>query len=771
MSSINKSSTRFTPKLQQRNRNNILKPSTTQKHVQIVTPQVTNEDTTTNDNASDDDDPLSSKPIDQSSISTPNKQFNDFTKPNDVTVQRRESSVSLRRASITLKKPSISISLRKPSFSDTASTTNTNTTTTTTNTTVGPTQRRLSSLSQPGIVNTLPPNDVVRSRQSSFSIPTSRRNSSVSIMNDDESDNGSVSSTSAVKIGIPTIGPLKRKRRRTSSIVNKRTNLAKDDSSNVGETVVEEEHEVSTISIPTRIETPMIPLSIEQPKEQPTEQLKEQSTEQPTPTVKPSVQPTVQPTDYESVKKLEFDQDLKPTSDSRIDSILKDLEDDDSIDKDELNNAKTIYYTSLKIPNQETKLLHPLNQYFRLDGKYNLKFYKRQRKPTLINFKNAQDLINNAIDNYNSSSKDKSPIIHVTFIKFVINPINNRLMKLTIEEFNHVDNLVNEKGLISDIKLLNTVKSNEDPELLKNFIIDENKISMENLCKPLIQVGKISEETFHKSIEGDLKRKLKSKERSLKRKEARILRLPIDKIEKNKDDEFERERIRNINNLMNQPLNETTAKNTMQLQTDEQGNIVVNQESTVFDRHNNDLQKNDSRIRETENIFENPITSSSYSKRKFTEKWTNDETVEFYKALSDWGTDFTLISNLFPYRTRKEIKNKFLIEEKNNLHLVEMCLLKKQPIDIIEYSLKTGLTFKSLDEYNSEIKNLKIKHDKEIKEMKLLKEKARLEDLQKNNNDNNGNNGYKLSNSRSKRQNLIEFRKNEEVVGVVGNNK
>ena len=41
------------------------------------------------------------------------------------------------------------------------------------------------------------------------------------------------------------------------------------------------------------------------------------------------------------------------------------------------------------------------------------------------------------------------------------------------------------------------------------------------------------------------------------------------------------------------------------------------------------------------------------------ERWGKDETDLFFKALRHFGTDFTLIAQLFPKRDRKHIKNKY----------------------------------------------------------------------------------------------------------------
>lgn len=55
-------------------------------------------------------------------------------------------------------------------------------------------------------------------------------------------------------------------------------------------------------------------------------------------------------------------------------------------------------------------------------------------------------------------------------------------------------------------------------------------------------------------------------------------------------------------------------------------------------------------------------------------KWTDRETDLFYLALEQFGTDFSLISKLFPGRTRPHIKRKFVKEKRSNRAKVDAAL-------------------------------------------------------------------------------------------------
>lgn len=54
--------------------------------------------------------------------------------------------------------------------------------------------------------------------------------------------------------------------------------------------------------------------------------------------------------------------------------------------------------------------------------------------------------------------------------------------------------------------------------------------------------------------------------------------------------------------------------------------------------------------------------------------WTPAQTARFFQALSVCGTDFTLMANFFPKRTRQELKNKFKREERRNRELVDHAI-------------------------------------------------------------------------------------------------
>lgn len=75
------------------------------------------------------------------------------------------------------------------------------------------------------------------------------------------------------------------------------------------------------------------------------------------------------------------------------------------------------------------------------------------------------------------------------------------------------------------------------------------------------------------------------------------------------------------------------------------------------------------------------LTSHAFVKSTGNNRWSREDTERFFEALSMCGTDFAMISALFPRRTREQIKGKYKIEEKTNPARVAMHLRTRKPLD------------------------------------------------------------------------------------------
>lgn len=124
------------------------------------------------------------------------------------------------------------------------------------------------------------------------------------------------------------------------------------------------------------------------------------------------------------------------------------------------------------------------------------------------------------------------------------------------------------------------------------------------------------------------------------------------------------------------------------------GEIVLDAASLQVDRHA-DADRN---AGELEDVVENPLTrrinQSSYGKRTKAESWDEETTDLFYRGLRMFGTDFMMISKLFPNRSRHQIKLKFNNEERRRPEKIRRTLLGPgETIDIETYSEMTNSVY------------------------------------------------------------------------------
>eukprot|EP00762_Andalucia_godoyi_P005254 ANDGO_06709.mRNA.1 Transcription factor TFIIIB component B'' len=93
------------------------------------------------------------------------------------------------------------------------------------------------------------------------------------------------------------------------------------------------------------------------------------------------------------------------------------------------------------------------------------------------------------------------------------------------------------------------------------------------------------------------------------------------------------------------------------------GKLVLDESSLVIRTEANQLDESVlERVEETRRR----ITSATFLRHKPGPRWSADETERFYRMLSMFGTDFTILQRLFPNRTRRQIKSKFTREDKMN---------------------------------------------------------------------------------------------------------
>ncbi|KAI1661904.1 hypothetical protein F4813DRAFT_176344 [Daldinia decipiens] len=163
------------------------------------------------------------------------------------------------------------------------------------------------------------------------------------------------------------------------------------------------------------------------------------------------------------------------------------------------------------------------------------------------------------------------------------------------------------------------------------------------------------------------------------------------------------------------------------------GQIIINQESLVVDRH---AAHRDMSSLETveEDEFSHLTTSASFrreSRRTGANHWTDEDTERFYRLLSMFGTDFETIASMFPGKTRRAVKLKFNREETQRPRRINAAVMvrgeKRVGIDIEEYKAHQP-EWRESDAILAEHAELVREHDEDIRRLRDERRAAGLID-------------------------------------------
>ncbi|XP_068150523.1 uncharacterized protein Bdp1 [Drosophila tropicalis] len=128
----------------------------------------------------------------------------------------------------------------------------------------------------------------------------------------------------------------------------------------------------------------------------------------------------------------------------------------------------------------------------------------------------------------------------------------------------------------------------------------------------------------------------------------------------------------------------TTAMPVPQLKLDANGEMIIDEKTleieTTAEVEARKVLANSSLILMDETTGDNGF----YKRHKRTPYWTSDETVRFYRSLQIIGTDFSLMCQMFPQRTRRDLKLKYKKEERINAQLINKALLYPKAFNIQE---------------------------------------------------------------------------------------
>lgn len=153
------------------------------------------------------------------------------------------------------------------------------------------------------------------------------------------------------------------------------------------------------------------------------------------------------------------------------------------------------------------------------------------------------------------------------------------------------------------------------------------------------------------------------------------------------------------------------------------GTQIIGDEIMISDDQQLDFHKEAAEQREREQLesvdeddLSRRVNSQTYMKREKLNVWSEELTDLFYDGLRMFGTDFGMISKMFPDRTRRAIKLKFTKEEKLHQDRVKEVLWGSRiPVDMEGFSKLTGLTFDDPQTHEREMEEDRKRLEEEAK--------------------------------------------------------
>lgn len=160
------------------------------------------------------------------------------------------------------------------------------------------------------------------------------------------------------------------------------------------------------------------------------------------------------------------------------------------------------------------------------------------------------------------------------------------------------------------------------------------------------------------------------------------------------------------------------------------GQIQIDETSLEIDRHAAAaLERNAEQLDAVdETDMTRKINSGTWLKRDKSGGWNEMLTERFYDGLRMFGTDFEMISKMFPGRTRHKIKLKFCKEEKINGDRIKATLLgEKLAVDLPELEKMAGTEFDDPEELERDLEEDRIRLQEETAAEKQAMDEAKRE--------------------------------------------
>lgn len=160
------------------------------------------------------------------------------------------------------------------------------------------------------------------------------------------------------------------------------------------------------------------------------------------------------------------------------------------------------------------------------------------------------------------------------------------------------------------------------------------------------------------------------------------------------------------------------------------GQIQIDEASLEIDRHAAAaLERNAEQLDAVEETdMTRKINSATWLKRDKSSGWNEMLTERFYDGLRMFGTDFEMISKMFPGRTRHKIKLKFCKEEKINGDRIKATLLgEKLAVDLPELEKMAGTEFDDPEELEKDLEEDRIRLQEETAAEKQAMDEGKRE--------------------------------------------
>jgi transcription factor TFIIIB component B'' len=251
-------------------------------------------------------------------------------------------------------------------------------------------------------------------------------------------------------------------------------------------------------------------------------------------------------------------------------------------------------------------------------------------------------------------------------------------------------------------------KREETPEGAEDDILDHTTVKMADLCRD-IRIGK----KFSKHDEIKLRHSRKKVREQIEKEHPELLGL----LDGN-DNETE---------TRNHEPTPVISSNGVQMRVVD-GQIVIDERSLQVDRHRQALDEGLVMEEIEENDFSKATNSGAYMKRASATRWDEAANELFYQGLRQFGTAFEMIAAMFPGRSRRQIKLKFVREERENPQKVDRALMgKTEEIDFDEYTSLTGQKYEEVAVIEAEARRI----DEEQRAEEAAIESAKAASIQK----------------------------------------